>query len=104
MAAKFGAEVLTNAERVSLDICGSARRVTFADGTSIDAHTVILATGVTLPASWRLPPARADRARGVLRVRADRASACLGQDIYVVGGANSAGQAAVFLSRPRQSR
>src|SRR6516162_8072423 len=46
-AAKFGAEVLTTRNVVALDVCGSARRVRFEDGSSIDAHTVILATGVT---------------------------------------------------------
>src|SRR6201996_9164533 len=40
-ATKFGAEVLTTREVVGLEVRGSARRVTFADGTSIDAHTVI---------------------------------------------------------------
>ncbi len=46
-ASKFGAEVLTTREVVSLDINGSARSVRFTDGTSIGAHTVILATGVS---------------------------------------------------------
>src|SRR6516162_5612193 len=46
-AAKFGAEVLTTRNVTSLDVCGSARRVRFEDGSSIDAHTVILATGVS---------------------------------------------------------
>src|SRR6266513_4790798 len=46
-AAKFGAEVLTTRDVVGLDIKGSARSVRFADGTAIDAHAVILATGVS---------------------------------------------------------
>src|SRR5258705_333742 len=102
-AAKFGAEVLTTRNVVSLDICGSARRVTFADGTSIDAHTVILATGVTYRqlAAPGLPELTG---RGVYYGSAlTETSACLGQDIYVVGGANSDGQDAVFLSRHAKS-
>jgi thioredoxin reductase (NADPH) len=102
-AAKFGAEVLTTRNVVSLDVCGSARRVSFADGTSIDAHTVILATGVTYRqlAAPGLPELTG---RGVYYGSAlTEASACLGQDIYVVGGANSAGQAAVYLSRHAKS-
>jgi Thioredoxin reductase len=95
--------VLTTRNVVSLDVCGSARRVSFADGTSIDAHTVILATGVTYRQLAAPGLGRPDRARGVLRVRAHRGSACLGQDVYVVGGANSAGQAAVYLSRHAKS-
>src|ERR1700740_1253581 len=46
-ATKFGAEVLTTREVTGLEVCGSARRVTFADGSFLDAHTVILATGVS---------------------------------------------------------
>jgi thioredoxin reductase (NADPH) len=102
-AAKFGAEVLTTRDVVGLDVCGSARRVSFADGTTIDAHTVILATGV----SYRQlsAPGLADlTGRGVYYGSAlTEASACLGQDVYIVGGANSAGQAAVFLARHAKS-
>jgi thioredoxin reductase (NADPH) len=102
-AAKFGAEVLTTREVVALEVCGSARRVTFADGTSIDAHTIILATGVSYR---RLAAPGLDdmTGRGVYYGSAlTEASACLGQDIYVVGGANSAGQAAVYLARHAKS-
>ncbi len=102
-ATKFGAEVLTTRDVVGLEVRGSARRVTFADGTSIDAHTVILATGV----SYRLldvPGVSELTGRGVYYGSAlTEASACLGQDVYVVGGANSAGQAAVYLSRHAKS-
>ena len=102
-AAKFGAEVLTTRDVVALDVCGSARRVRFADGTSIDAHTVILATGV----SYRQldAPGLAElTGRGVYYGSAlTEASACLGQDVYIVGGANSAGQAAVYLARHAKS-
>src|SRR5271170_3118972 len=45
-AAKFGAEVLTACEVAGLEVNGSARTVRFADGTAVDAHAVILATGV----------------------------------------------------------
>jgi thioredoxin reductase (NADPH) len=102
-ATRFGAEVLTTRDVVRLEVCGSARRVTFADGTSIDAHTVILATGVSYR---RLQAPGLDEltGRGVYYGSAlTEASACLGQDVYVVGGANSAGQAAVYLSRHAKS-
>jgi thioredoxin reductase (NADPH) len=102
-ATKFGAEVLTTRDVVGLEVCGSARRVTFADGTSIDAHTVILATGV----SYRRlgAPALDDlTGRGCYYGSAlTEAQACTDQDVYVVGGANSAGQAAVYLARHAKS-
>jgi thioredoxin reductase (NADPH) len=102
-ATKFGAEVLTTRDVIGLDIKGSSRGVRFADGTSIHAHTIILATGV----SYRQldAPGLADlTGRGVYYGSAlTEAAACLGQDIYIVGGANSAGQAAVYLSRHAKS-
>ena len=102
-ATKFGAEVLTTRDVIGLDIKGSARGVRFADGTSIDAHTIILATGV----SYRQldAPGLSDlTGRGVYYGSAlTEASACLGQDVYIVGGANSAGQAAVYLARHAKS-
>ena len=102
-ATKFGAEVLTTREVTGLEVRGSARRVTFADGTFIDAHTVILATGV----SYRrldVPGLAELTGRGVYYGSAlTEATACLGQDVYVVGGANSAGQAALYLARYAKS-
>ncbi len=46
-AVKFGAELITTRDVVGLEVNGPARTVRFADGGSIDAHTVILATGVS---------------------------------------------------------
>jgi thioredoxin reductase (NADPH) len=102
-AAKFGAEVLTTRDVVGLEVNGSARSVRFADGSGIDAHTVILATGVSYR---RLAAPGLDdmTGRGVYYGSAlTEAAACSGQDVYIVGGANSAGQAAVYLSRSAKS-
>ena len=98
-ATRFGAEVLTTRNVVALDINGSARTVRFADGGAIDAHTVILATGV----SYRqlgAPGLDEMTGRGVYYGSTlTEAAACTGQDVYIVGGANSAGQAAVYLAQ-----
>jgi len=102
-ATKFGAEVLTTRDVIGLEINGSARTVRFADGTAIDAHTVILATGVSYR---RLAAPGLDEmtGRGVYYGSAlTEAAACSGQDVYIVGGANSAGQAAVYLARRAKS-
>jgi thioredoxin reductase (NADPH) len=102
-ATKFGAEVLTTRDVVGLEVNGSARTVRFADGTTIDAHTVILATGV----SYRqlgAPGLDEMTGRGVYYGSAlTEAAACSEQDVFIVGGANSAGQAAVYLSRHARS-
>ena len=98
-AHKFGAEILTTRDVVGLDARGSSRVVSFADGGEVVAHTVLLATGI----SYRrldVPGADALTGRGVFYgSAATEAPACEGEEVYVVGGANSAGQAAVFLSR-----
>jgi thioredoxin reductase (NADPH) len=102
-AVKFGAEMLSARDVTALEIQGSARVVRFGDGTSIAAHSVILATGV----SYRNlgAPGIADLVgRGVFYGSANtEAPECAGSDVYVVGGANSAGQAAVFFSRHARS-
>jgi thioredoxin reductase (NADPH) len=98
-AAKFGAEVLTARDVVALEARGSARVVRFGDGSEIAAHSIVLATGV----SYRNldAPGVADlTGRGVFYgSAATEAPASQGQDVYIVGGANSAGQAAVFFSK-----
>jgi thioredoxin reductase (NADPH) len=102
-AAKFGAEVLTTRDVVGLDINGSARSVRFEDGTTIDGHAVILATGVSYR-QLTAPGVESLTGRGVFYGSAlTEAAGCTGQDIFIVGGANSAGQAAVYLSRSARS-
>jgi len=98
-ADKFGAEVLTTREVTALQVGGSARTVRFADGSTIDGHTVILATGV----SYRKlgAPGLAElTGRGIYYGSAlTEATSCAGQHVFIVGGANSAGQAAVYLAK-----
>ena len=102
-AAKFGAEVVTTRDVVGLEVSGSARRVRFADGDTLAAHTVIVATGV----AYRKHPAPGIdefTGRGVYYGSAmTEAARCADHDIYIVGGANSAGQAAVYLSHTARS-
>ncbi|WP_250007424.1 FAD-dependent oxidoreductase [Actinoplanes sp. M2I2] len=102
-AGKFSAEVLTTRDVTGLRPDGSARTLTFADGGEISAHSIVLATGV----SYR--PLIAD---GVAELTgsgvyygsaATEGPSCEGTDVYIVGGANSAGQAALFFSRYARS-
>jgi thioredoxin reductase (NADPH) len=102
-ATKFGAELVTTRDVVGLDVNGSARTVRFADGDRLDAHTVILATGVAYR-QLRAPGLDAFTGRGVYYGSAlTEAAGCAEQDIYIVGGANSAGQSAVYLARSARS-
>jgi thioredoxin reductase (NADPH) len=98
-AQKFGAELLTARGVAGLEVRGSSRVVRLAGGGEVAAHTVVLATGVEYR---RLEVPGADRLTGLgvfYGSSATEAPSCADQDVYVVGGANSAGQAAVFLAR-----
>jgi thioredoxin reductase (NADPH) len=98
-ALKFGVEILTARDVVGLEQRGSARVVRFDDGSELAGHTVILATGV----SYRMldaPGLTGLSGRGVYYGAATTEGPnCRGQDVYIVGGANSAGQAAMYFSR-----
>ena len=98
-AAKFEVEVLTAREVVGLDVRGSARVVRFADGGELAAHAVVLSTGVAYR-NLAAPGVAELTGRGVFYGSANtEAPSCRGQDVYIVGGANSAGQAAVFFAQ-----
>ena len=103
-AAKFGAEMLTARDVVGLEASGSARRrAVRRRQRDRRAHR--------RPRDRRLLPAaggaRASAeltGRGVFYGSAlTEAPSCAGQDVYIVGGANSAGQAAVYFSRHAKS-
>ena len=98
-AVKFGVEVLTTAEVTEITPNGDGRVLRFSDGTEVTAHAVVLATGV----QWtRLPAVGAEdfAGRGVY-YGADphEALSCRDQVVYIVGAANSAGQAALHFAK-----
>jgi len=102
-ATKFGAELLTAREVTGLEVNGAARTVRFDDGSSVSAHAVILATGVTYR-QLTAPGVAELTGRGVYYGSAlTEATGCTDNDIYIVGGANSAGQAAVYLAKRAKS-
>lgn len=102
-AYKFGAEILTPQQVTSVRVEGPYRFVTLADGTELGCHTLIITTGVsyiklTVPGSDRLTGA------GVYYGAAmTEALSCSGDDVYLIGGANSAGQAAMHLCKYARS-
>ncbi|MFG1930264.1 FAD-dependent oxidoreductase [Mycobacterium sp. NPDC048908] len=109
-AERFGAEVITTRKAVRLHAgdSGTARTIEFADGSTIAAQAVILATGVSyrqlqnVPGCWDDPDDDTCNyiGRGVFYgASVSDSSECAGEDVYIVGGANSAGQAAMFMSR-----
>jgi thioredoxin reductase (NADPH) len=113
-AERFGAEVITTRRAVRLHAgdSGTARTIEFEDGSTIGAQAVILATGVSyrqlqgVPGCWDDPDDSACNyiGRGVYYgASVSDSSECSGEDVYIVGGANSAGQAAMFMSKSAKS-
>jgi thioredoxin reductase (NADPH) len=103
-AQKFQAEMVLTRRVTRLDVQGEARTVWFDDDTSVSARAVILSTGVI----WRqltAPGCDPLTDRGIYYGAALSQSAdCAGRDVYVVGGGNSAGQAAVNLAQKAGAR
>jgi len=98
-AQKFGAHLEISRDAVRLDCSGSPFRLTLDDGQVIKARAIVVATGARYR---KLDVANYDRFEGQgihYAATAMEAQLCAGQDAIVVGGGNSAGQAAMFLSR-----
>jgi thioredoxin reductase (NADPH) len=96
---RFGAEMVLARDVVGFEARGPARAVRFAGSGDIEARALIVATGVSYR---RLAATGIDEltGRGVYYgANASEASQCQDDDVYVVGAANSAGQAALNLSR-----
>jgi thioredoxin reductase (NADPH) len=98
-AQRFGVEILSPLEAVGVRTEGSYRIIKLADGNEISCHALMISTGV----QWRKL-----EAEGVARLQgagiyygggATEALSCAGEIVYVVGGANSAGQAAMNFAK-----
>lgn len=96
---RFGAEMVLARDVVALESRGPVRAVRFADGGEIEARSVIVSTGV----SYRRLDAEGVEeltGRGVYYgASAGEAVHCEGDDVLIVGAANSAGQAALNIAR-----
>jgi thioredoxin reductase (NADPH) len=98
-AQKFGARIKLAAKAASLSFQDGVHRVTFDDGEAVAARSVIIATGARYN---RLPLDRLAEFEGVgvyYAATQAEAQACRTGPVAIVGGGNSAGQAALFLSR-----
>jgi len=100
---RFGTEVLAPADAVGLQVRGEYRVVKLADGQELVGHSVVIAAGV----QWRqlqIPGIAELTGAGVYYGAATtEAPACKDEDVFVVGGANSAGQAAVHFAEVARS-
>jgi len=98
-AQRFGVEILAPQEVVSVRAEDPYRFIKMADGEEISCHALMVATGV----QWRrLAAPGIDRLQGAgvyYGGGTTEALSCKGEIVYVVGGANSAGQAAMNFSK-----
>jgi thioredoxin reductase (NADPH) len=94
-ATRFGVEILSPQEAAGVRIEGPYRIIEMTDGSKVSCHALLLAMGVQwrslgVPGEERLRGAGVYYGGGVTE-----AISCKGETVYVVGGANSAGQAAI---------
>ncbi len=96
-AKRFGVEILAaEAEKVCVD--GTYRSVQLTNNSEISCHSLLIATGV----QWRkLDAPNVEKLTGAgiyYGAAMTEAMSCRDEDVYIVGGANSAGQAAMYFS------
>lgn len=98
-ATRFGIEFLSPQEVTNMEMDAQYKILTLGDGSKINTRSVIITTGVDYR---RLPAAGVDNFAGAgvyYGAATTEAQAVKGKKVYVVGGGNSAGQGAVYLSK-----
>jgi len=98
-ARRFGVEILAPQEVIRLRVEGPSKVLALADGTEVGCKTLLIATGVSYR---KLDVPGIDRLHGAgvyYGAAMIEGESCRGENVYIVGGANSAGQAAMYFSR-----
>jgi thioredoxin reductase (NADPH) len=98
-ARRFGVEILAPQEVIRLCVDDASKVVSLADGTEVACKAMVIATGVSYR---KLEVPGVDRLQGAgvyYGAAMTEGESCKGEDVYIVGGANSAGQAAMYFSR-----
>jgi thioredoxin reductase (NADPH) len=98
-ARRFGVQILSPQEAIGLRVDGPYRHLKISDGSELACHALLLAMGV----QWRrVNVPGLDRLQGAgvyYGAGSTEAATCVDEDVYIIGGANSAGQAAMNFSR-----
>lgn len=98
-ATRFGIELLSPQEVTQIDVEGTYKILHLADGSQVNTKAVVITTGVDyrkLPANGVADFTGAGIYYGAAMTEAN---ACRNKEVYIVGGGNSAGQGAVYLSQ-----
>jgi thioredoxin reductase (NADPH) len=102
-ARRFGAEILTAVDAVGLDVDGPIRTLRLSDGSTLNSRSVVIASGMTVR-PLDVPGYERLTGSGVYYgATLSEAAGYQDEDVFVIGGANSAGQAAVLFSRYARS-
>jgi len=97
-ARRFGVEILNPQEAVGVRVEDPYRIVELADGDELSCHALVVTTGVSYR---RLNAPGVERLSGAgvyYGATPSEARSCTDEDIFIVGGANSAGQAAIYFA------
>lgn len=97
-ATRFGVEFLTPQEVISISTKDHYKILTLADGSTLNTRSVIITTGVDYRTLDAIDVERFTGAGIYYGAATTEAHACRTKDVYVVGGGNSAGQAAMYLA------
>jgi thioredoxin reductase (NADPH) len=98
-ASRFGAEILTPLEATGIRAQDPYRFVSLTGGSEISCHALLIATGVSYRTLDAHGVERLTGAGVYYGAAITEAMACRGKDVFIVGAGNSAGQAAMYLSR-----
>ncbi len=95
---KFGVEFLSPQEVVEITLKDGYKIITLSDGSTMNTKSIVVTTGVDYRILEATDVERFTGAGVYYGAAMTEAHACKEQDVYVVGGGNSAGQAAMYLS------
>jgi len=96
--AKFGVEFLSPQEVVDISLKDGYKIITLSDGSTLNTRSIVVTTGVDYRILEAVDVERFTGAGVYYGAAMTEAHACKEQDVFVVGGGNSAGQAAMYLS------
>lgn len=97
-ALRFGVELLSPCEVIDISIKDNYKIISLSTGTEIKTHTIVISTGVDYRTLDVKGISKLTGAGIYYGSATAEAHSCKGKNVYIVGGGNSAGQAAMYLS------
>lgn len=98
-ATRLGTEFITPQSVSSIEQIDGYNKINLEDGSSVNTRSIIITTGVDYRTLDTKGLSNFTGAGVYYGAAMTEATACMGGDVYIVGGGNSAGQAAMYLSK-----